>query len=226
MRVDSPTLPTIPLLTVETGFGKKNTFLDLNQSQDYDALIRLIQKADVFIQAYRPGAMASKGFSFEDLMHISPGIIYVDLSAYSHQGQWSFKHGYDSLVQSATGFVHEQSLHQPIQHLPAQALDYITGYLAAFSILVALKRRATEGGSYLIRLSLVQTANWLYNLGKVESFSDCTIPKSENIRDKLITVDSEYGKVEHLRSLLHLSETPPLIDLPCSRLGSHPPIWP
>lgn len=227
MLISSPNLPCILPLVMDTGFGKLSAFIDLNKNSDKEKLIQLIKDADIFSQSYRPGGLASKGFSPEELAKIRPGIIYISFSAYSHKGPWANRHGYDSLVQSATGIVYEQSGggNNP-QHLPAQSLDYITGFLATFGAMEALRRRALEGGSYLVRVSLAQTAHWFKELGRVENFSDCQIPTQEQIKNLLTQTDTAFGKLRHLLPVLKMSETPPFLDKPAVPLGADLPEWP
>lgn len=113
------------------------------------------------------------------------------------------------------------------QHLPSQSLDYITGYLAAFGIMEALRRRATAGGSYLVRLSLAQTAEWFKKLVRAgKEFSQCQIPTREQIKDLLTQTETAFGRLEHLLSVLKMSETPPHWDRPTVPLGFDPPQWP
>ncbi len=227
MQVSHPRLPFIAPLVMDTGHGKLSTYLDLNQPQEKQNLLTLSRSADIFLQAYRPGALAEYGFSPEALAQIRPGIIYISLSAYSHVGPWADRHGYDSLVQSVTGIVAEQSPADKPQHLPAQSLDYITGFLAAFAAMEALRRRATEGGSYLIRVSLAQTAQWLKDLPRVtRDFSICKEPTREAIQDLLIQSSTAFGNLEYLKPILHLSETSPYYTFPSVPLGKDLPVWP
>jgi crotonobetainyl-CoA:carnitine CoA-transferase CaiB-like acyl-CoA transferase len=225
LQITSPYLPSILPLVMDTGFGKYAASLDLTESADRQTLLGLVENADVFVQAYRPGGLAAKGFSAEALA--KPGIIYVELSAYSHQGPWAHRHGYDSLVQTATGIAHEQSEGQAKpQHLPAQSLDYLSGYLAAFATLEALRRRATEGGSYLVRLSLAQTGHWFNALGRVRTdFKHCKNLSTEDIKEKLVETATPFGRLQHLAPVLKLSETPPLIGRGSVPLGSDPAVW-
>ncbi len=67
-------------------------------------LAALVREADVFVQGYRPGAIAAFGFGAQDAARIRPGIVYVSLSAYGHEGPWRGRRGFDSLVQTASGF--------------------------------------------------------------------------------------------------------------------------
>ena len=77
-------------------------------------------------------------------------------------------------MQSCTGLVREETGDREFpRHLPAQVLDYVTGYLAAFGAMTALARRAEDGGSYHVRLSLCQTARWLKRLGRLSEDVNC-----------------------------------------------------
>lgn len=230
LRISHPDLPFIEPLIMDTGQGKNNAFLDLRSNAGCETLKNLLTDADIFSQAYRPGAMDSLGFSPEKCALIKPGMIYISLSAYSHQGPWTNRHGYDSLVQSATGIAHEHTLdvenNKPC-HLPAQSLDYISGYIGALAAMEALRRRALEGGSYLIRLSLVQTAYWLDTLGRADqSYMQCKIPQREDVLDLLEQRLSDFGLIEYLKPVVYMSKTPPYYSFPSKKLGSSLPVWP
>ncbi|MEH2509641.1 crotonobetainyl-CoA:carnitine CoA-transferase CaiB-like acyl-CoA transferase [Nitrobacteraceae bacterium AZCC 1564] len=108
MLISSPHLPSIPWLVIDTGRGKLSSFADLKTEEGRDTLRDLLSGADIFSQGYRPQSIAALGFSPEDAARISPGIIYVSLSAYGHLGPWSGRRGFDSLVQTSTGFNHAE----------------------------------------------------------------------------------------------------------------------
>jgi hypothetical protein len=78
--------------------------------------------------------------------------------------------------------------------LPAQALDHGTGWLAALGALTALRRRATEGGSWHVKLSLARTAEWLHDLGR-----DDTPATPANVAPFTSETNSDYGPLVHLR---------------------------
>ncbi len=209
LRIGSPNLPSIPGLVIDTGFGKRSAFLDLQQDADRNKLKKLVQQTDIFSQGYRPDSLAQRGFSMEELIQLRPGIICVNLSAYSHVGPWANRRGFDSLVQSATGIAYEHAGGYPPQHLPAQVLDYVSGYLGAFGTMVALQRRAEEGGSYLVRISLAQTAHWLNALGRLngDDVMQRRIPEFNDVKDKLLCDKTPFGDVYHLKPVIQLSKT-------------------
>ena len=105
-----------------------------------------------------------------DAARLRPGIVYVSLCAYSHVGPWSGRRGFDSLVQTATGFNHAEGVAAGVdgpKELPAQALDHGSGQLMAAAAMLARARQAREGGSWHVRVSLAQTGRWLFGLGRV-----------------------------------------------------------
>ncbi|PPR56009.1 MAG: hypothetical protein CFH10_02389, partial [Alphaproteobacteria bacterium MarineAlpha4_Bin2] len=179
----------------------------------------------------RPGTISNKGFSPKELAELRPGIVCVSLSAFSHVGPWGNKRGFDSIVQCCTGLVHAHSDGRdgPPRHLPAQCLDYVTGYLGAFGTMEALRRRATEGGSWLVRVSLVQTAHWLKRLGAFGNSEDARglpDPGLEDVIDLTMETPSTFGNVRHLAPAITLSETPSHWIRPPAPLSSHEPVWP
>jgi crotonobetainyl-CoA:carnitine CoA-transferase CaiB-like acyl-CoA transferase len=228
LLVTSPHLPSLPSLVIDTGLGKLSASLDLRRPGDGDRLRSLIAGADVFSQSYRPGALARLGFGPEEVARLRPGIVYVTLSAYSHAGPWRERRGFETLIQSVSGLAHEQGvaggLARP-QHLPAQVVDHAAGYLAAFGALVALARRAREGGSYLVRVSLAQTGRWIDSLGRVagRTAADQTLA---DVRDLLAERDSPFGRLSHVVPAARLSETPASWSRPPVPLGTHEPVWP
>jgi crotonobetainyl-CoA:carnitine CoA-transferase CaiB-like acyl-CoA transferase len=228
LLVTSPHLPNLPSHVIDFGLGKLSASLDLRRPEASERLWNLLARADVFAQSYRPGALARLGFAPEDAARLRPGIVYVTLCAYSHAGPWRERRGFETLIQSVSGFAHEQGfgggLGRP-QHLPAQVVDHATGYLAAFGALVALTRRARAGGSYLVRVSLVQTGRWVDSLGRVSgrSVADQTLA---DVADLLAERDSPFGLLRHVAPAARLSETPASWARPAVPLGTHEAVWP
>jgi len=108
----------------------------------------LAEKAQVFLQGYRPGALADRGFSAEALAARRPGIVVASLSAYGPIGPWSGRRGFDSLVQTATGFnlAEAEAAGDPApKAMPMQILDYAAGHLLAFGIQGQIDHTKTAG---------------------------------------------------------------------------------
>jgi crotonobetainyl-CoA:carnitine CoA-transferase CaiB-like acyl-CoA transferase len=229
LLISGPDLPAIPWLTIDTGRGKLTSLIELKSGEGRGKLRDLLAQADIFSQGYRPRAIASLGFSPEEAARISPGIISVSLSAYGHAGPWAERRGFDSLVQTTTGFNHAEGQAAGIdgpKELPAQMLDHATGYLMAFGAMMAKARQSREGGSWHVRVSLAQTGRWLWNLGRVAGGLQTADLKGDTVRPFIEEMPSGFGRLRAVSHSAVLSKTPAFWARPAMPLGSHPPQWP
>jgi crotonobetainyl-CoA:carnitine CoA-transferase CaiB-like acyl-CoA transferase len=229
LRVGTAAVPDNPMMMRDTGHGKRSCDLDLKTAEGTDALGCLVEGADVFSQGYRPGALDQLGFSPAELARLRPGIISVSLSAYGHSGPWRERRGFDSVVQSASGIAHELAGPDGVpRSLPANPLDYTTGYLAAFAVLVALERRARDGGSYHIELSLAQTGRYLAGLSRADAALVAARPPElprERLDDLMITRRTPYGELRYFAPAARMPGTPPRWDRPTVPLDHDQPEW-
>src|SRR5882724_893893 len=229
LLISGPGLPAIPWLTIDTGRGKLTSFVELRNDQGRGVLRNLLTEADIFSQGYRPRAISGLGFSPEDAARINPGIIYVTLSAYGAAGPWAARRGFDSLVQTATGFNHAEGQAAGVdgpKELPAQMLDHATGYLMAFGAVMAKARQSREGGSWHVRVSLARTGQWLWNLGRVADGFKTEDLKGETVQPFIEEIPSGFGPLRSVRHSAVLSKTPAFWARPAMPLGSHPAEWP
>jgi crotonobetainyl-CoA:carnitine CoA-transferase CaiB-like acyl-CoA transferase len=218
----------------DTGHGKLSARLDLRQRQDLDTLKGLVREGDVFSQGYRPGTLAGRGLSPEELAAVRPGLVYVSLCAFSHKGPWASRRGFDTVVQNVSGITTRQGELFPgkepgPQFYPVSAIDYLTGYLMAFGAMVALARRAKEGGSWLVRISLAQTGKWLVDRAEVPAAALKDVAGEfppADIDRWSIESDAPAGKLRHLGPTVQLSETKPYWARPSVPLGYNQPLWP
>jgi crotonobetainyl-CoA:carnitine CoA-transferase CaiB-like acyl-CoA transferase len=233
LNITAAHLPAMEALVIDTHRGKLTAQIDLRDGAGRDKLAGLLRDADIFIQGYRPGAIAQYGFSAEQAARMKPGIVCVSLCAYGHEGPWAGRRGFDSLVQNADGLnVAEAEASgrtgpnpEPMP-LPAQALDHATGYLMALGAMTALKHRATEGGSWHVRCSLAQTGHWVRHLGRIAGGLACPNPSFDDVRDLTEDSASGFGRLTSVRHCAMMSETPVRWVRPSMPLGSHAPEWP
>ncbi|HEY6830930.1 MAG TPA: CoA transferase [Pseudolabrys sp.] len=229
MLVTSPNLPSVAPLVIDTGRGKLSTHIDLHDAAGRKTFEALLREADVVVQGYRPGGLAALGYRPRDVAHIRPGIVCVTLSAYGHEGPWTSRRGFDSLVQTASGFnaaEAEAAGESGPKPLPAQVLDHATGYLLAYATMSALLRRSREGGSWHVRAALAQTSFWLRSLGRIDGGMRIKDPARDDVHDCLEESDSGFGRLSGVRHPATMSETPPRWARPSVQLGTHPPVWP
>ena len=224
LMVTAKHLPQVAEHVMDTSHGKRSTFLDLTKPDDAATLKALASSADVFSQGYRPGAMAALGFSPEELAERRPGIIYLSISCYGSEGPFKDRAGWEQLAQTVTGICHDGGANGPAL-LPASACDYTTGYLGAYGVLLALARRAREGGSYHVRVSLCQSGMYIFNKGKVPlPEPDMDLSPAE-IAALHTQSDTGHGPLRHLAPILKLSKTQPHWSRPTPVLGGDSPEW-
>ncbi len=175
LRVGAAHLPHVPVGVIATGAGKRNAYVDLRTGEGRARFGELLTSADVWIDAYRPGALARWGFDVTTLAERAPGLVIVQISAFDRIGPWADRRGFDSIVQSTTGIRwaggrwargdgSDGDGDEP-RGLPVQALDYATGFLAAQVASRLVRHQRREGGTWLAELSLRRTRDHLVALG-------------------------------------------------------------
>jgi hypothetical protein len=227
MNITGPGLPSVRI--DDLGRGKLAAQLDLREAAGCHGLASLVRGGDVFVQGYRPGAIAGHGFTPESLAAMRPGIISAALSAFGPVGPWAGRRGFDSLVQTASGFnvaEAEAAGQSAPRALPVQALDHATGYLLALGVMTALHRRATEGGSWHVEVSLARTGLWLRGLGRIEHGFDVPNQTKASVADLIEITPSGFGIMHAVRHAAQMSETPTHWSRPSVPLGTHAPVWP
>ena len=225
LHIAAPHLPYQSELLMDTGHGKRCAWVDLREPAGIETLTGLVREADIFTQGYRPGTLAARGFSPERLAELRPGIVCVSICAYGHEGPWAARRGFDSIVQNVTGLTATQGTLQKPRNMPVQANDYIAGYLAALGAMVGLARRAEQGGSWLVRVSLVQVAHWIASLGTVDASRGAAELADDELANLITESVGPFGRLNHLRPVVRLSETPAFYARPAEPLGTSQPSW-
>lgn len=226
LHVTSPNRRGFTLFDAETGIGKRQAGIDFTTDEGADELRELVRGADVFSQGYRLGALARRGFAPDQVAALRPGIVYVSENCYGQVGPWAERPGWEQLGQAATGMSHREGTasRAGIPRLaPAAVNDYTTGFFAAYGAMTALVRRATEGGSWHVQVSLAQTCEWYQRLG---DDSDRESADAGDIAPFLAEMDTpDFGPIRYLSPALAMSETQPRWELPLVAHGSHAPVW-
>ncbi len=224
LMVTAEGLPQIAEHVMDTNHGKRSCFLDLKTAEDAARMKELVRGADVFSQGYRPGILPGLGFGPDEVAAMRPGIVYLSISCFGADGPFSHRAGWEQVAQTVTGICNEGGVDQP-RLLPAAACDYTTGYLGAYGVLLALARRAREGGSYHVRVSLCQSGMFIYRQGKTE-FDEADMDLSDaELAEIRIETNPALGPLRHLGPVLKLSESQPHWSRPTPVLGGDAPEW-
>ena len=226
LHITCPSRPRLAPFDIDTSHGKLSAFLDLKVPADNHRLRSLVKDADIFSQSYRPGKFTGLGFSPHGLAETRPGIIVVSTSCYGHAGPWHFRPGFEQLAQSCSGMAIAQGSIDSPQLAPTFPNDYLTGFLGALGTLAALLKRAEDGGSYHVRVSLARSATWLQSLGKVDRDALPPEPLSPAYLSSLLRKEvGPLGALTYFSPTLQLSETPPRWERTAQPLGAHFPVW-
>lgn len=206
LRISAPR-QTDPLnFMIDTGFGKRTAFLDLDMPDDVEHARQLAGGADVVVQSYSPGSLARRGLSAQDLARDHEGLIYVSLSCFGAHGPWSQRVGFDHNSQTVTGIsVTEGGAQSPCLPPTTLVADYVTAYLGTVGALAALLRRADEGGSYHVKVSLARTCMWIQDLGLLPEGSYGQRPEPEPVTAEM---DTAFGRLRYLAPVTQFSATP------------------
>lgn len=137
--------------------GKKSLVVDLKTPVGARAFCRLLPRADVLIESFRPGVMARLGLDFESVQRLAPGIVYVSLSGYGQSGPFAKRAGHDVNYMASAGGL--DGISRP---LPLQVADFASGGLYA---VVAVLAALLEGVGRHIDLSLFEGVLSLSMLG-------------------------------------------------------------
>ena len=139
--------------------GKQSLAIDLRQARCREALAALICGADVFIENFRPGAIARLGFDHAAVKALKPDIVYASISGFGQEGEWGRRAAYDHVVQSAVGMAMQQGVEgeDPVK-VGFPVIDTATGMIAAQAILAALFRRERKGVGAYLDISMAQAA--------------------------------------------------------------------
>lgn len=146
----------IAALFANANRGKRSVVLNLQDEKGRELLKQLVRDADVFVQNFRPGAMARLGLGESDLRQVNPDLIYCSISGFGQDGPYAGRRVYDPVIQGLTG-------HVAVQREPGTPVDLVrniicdksTSYTAAQAITAALFARERGAGGQHVTLSMI-----------------------------------------------------------------------
>ncbi|GAA3543807.1 hypothetical protein GCM10022222_29340 [Amycolatopsis ultiminotia] len=175
LLVTAPGLPQVAPLVRDTSHGKRSTYLDYKKPDEAARLRELVSGSDVFVEGYRPHRMAARGFGPEDRAQLRPDLVYVTVNCFGFGGPFGDRAGWDQVAQAVTGCCDLQgtaaNAGRP-QLTPVYLCDFLTGFLGGYGVMLALTRRAREGRSYHVQVSLAQSAMLVQRQGLLDDFAD------------------------------------------------------
>ncbi|KAL1896837.1 hypothetical protein Sste5346_004471 [Sporothrix stenoceras] len=172
LKITSPNLSDVPFFQVDGNMGKHAANLDLKTPEGRKIFEQLALEADVILDGYRPGALEKLGFGPTYMTALAQkrgyGVVYVNENCFGYEGEWASRPGWQQIADCVTGVAWAQGkfmgLNEPVVP-PFPISDYGTGCMGAIAALTGLYNRATVGGSWHGKASLMQYDLLLFKAG-------------------------------------------------------------
>jgi len=209
--------------------GMRSTILD-DANEDRQTFDRLLKNADIFFANKRPGFLKKHGLDAESLSAQKPGLIHATVVLHGEEGPWSNRPGFDEIGAAVSGlFAIEGSPTQPKQPPIVPICDNVVAWLGSAGILEALRRRAIEGGSYRVVVSLTRVVLWQLSLGIFDkAYAKATAGSTEEhtySTPDLFTAETPLGTYQGMTDQIVLSRTPGAFRTVLVPRGSSKPEW-
>ncbi|GLZ46860.1 carnitine dehydratase [Actinomycetospora sp. NBRC 106375] len=208
--------------------GMRSAWLD--PRRDRAELSELLAVADVFFHNRRPAFLDEIGLTPGKAAVERPGIVGVSVSLHGLTGPWAGRPGFDQSAGSVTGMMLLEGGGTEPRLPPILVVnDYIVPWLAQAGVVAALRRRASEGGSYHVHVSLTRVALWILSLGILDrEWAHATAGSDERHRyldPETFTADTGLGAYQGVTDQVHMSATPGRYDPVLVARGSSDRAW-
>jgi crotonobetainyl-CoA:carnitine CoA-transferase CaiB-like acyl-CoA transferase len=193
--------------------GMRSSILDLHEKADLEKFNQLLNDADVFFSNRRPGYQERYGLTADELCSKHPGLIHAKAVLHGETGPWSNRTGFDEVAGAVTGVFSLEGTPDNPRLPPIQVVcDYVVGWFASVGIMSALRRRAIEGGSYRVVVSLTGVTLWLLSLGIFDKkYAHGTAGSSDEhtyVAPDLFTAETPLGLYQGVTEQVVMSRTP------------------
>jgi hypothetical protein len=209
--------------------GMRSTILDYSK-EDRARFDHLLKDADVFFANKRPGYLERHGLGAEELCAKRPGLIHARVALHGDKGPWKNRPGFDEIGGAVSGlFCLEGTPTHPKSPPIIPICDNVVGWLGTVGVLAALRRRAIEGGSYRVTVSLTRTLLWLYSLGMFDKdYVKATAGSSDEhaeVAPDQFTAETPLGTYQGLTDQVVMSRTSGSFRTVLVPRGSSKPEW-
>lgn len=210
--------------------GMRSATVEFSQAEGMKRLLDLVRGSDVFFANRRPGYLEQLGLDAKHLAQERPGLIHVEMSLYGNSGPWSQRIGFDQNAGGVAGILaREGTLHEPALTEIFVINDYAMSWLASMAVMATLKRRAIEGGSYRIHISLVRLSMWLMEMGIFDKQYAQKIGSTEAehayLPPETFQAQTPCGHYQGVTDLVKMSQTPGFYAFPLVPRGSSQAQW-
>lgn len=209
--------------------GMRSTYLG-EGAEDRATFSKLLEGADVFFANRHPGYLEQNGLTADELCAKRNGLIHAQVLLHGADGPWALRPGFDEIGACVSGvFAAEGTLADPKQPPIVPIVDNLVGWLGSTGVMAALRRRAVEGGSYRVRVSLTRTCLWLLSLGLFDKeFARSTAGKNaehELVPPDLFTAETALGTYQGMTDQIVFSSMKQGFRTVLVPMGANTPEW-
>lgn len=212
--------------------SKESLALDLKKPEDVAALKKLIGKADVVLQNFRPGVIERLGLDYEAAKAINPGIVYASITGYGGEGPWVDRPGQDLLAQARSGvmWLNGDDDQGPVPFGLAIA-DMLAGAAVAQGVLAALVRKGISGQGAHIETSLLEVlVDFQFEVLTTHLNDGKRLPKRSDFRSAHAYLSAPYGVYPTADGYIAIAMTPlprleALLEIPALGQFADPKSW-
>ncbi|PRW63267.1 CoA transferase [Actinopolyspora mortivallis] len=210
--------------------GVRSATVDPRSPEGACRLRELLSEADVFYANRRPGYLHEIGFDADQAAAVRPGIVHATTTLNGPTGPWAERVGFDQTAGSLVGMMHLEGDGQRPALPPIMVVnDYIVSWLLAAGVGRALARRAVEGGSYRVHVSLTRAALWILSLGIVDRDYAGRVAgtgtRHAYLDPETFTDETPLGTYQGVTDQVHMSATPGQYPFTLVPRGSCRPEW-
>ena len=229
LNIWRPDSMEVESFALDVQVGMRSTILGKSK-EDRAKLDNLLKDADIFFANKRPGYLTSNCLDAEQLSARKPGLIHATVVMHGETGPWANRPGFDEIGAAVSGlFTIEGAPGAPKQPPVVPICDNAVGWLATVGIVEALRRRAEEGGSYRVVVSLTRTVLWLLSLGIFDkTYAKATAGSSDEhlyVEPDLFTAETPCGTYQGMTDQVVMSRTPAAFRTVMVPRGSNKPEW-
>ncbi|MGQ0629706.1 MAG: CoA transferase [Sporichthyaceae bacterium] len=211
-------------------YGVRTTRIAYDGRRGAEQLRELARTGDVFYTNRRPRLQERLGVSAAQLAELRPGIVHASVTLHGEHGPWAGRAGFDQTAGSIVGMMLlEGSAEAPKLPVVTVVNDWIVPWLATAGIAAALMRRATEGGSYRVHVSLTRVAAWILSLGIFDkAYAARVAGRGERhayLDPELIVSEGPLGRYQGVTEQVRMSATPGQYRFGLLPMGSARPEW-
>jgi crotonobetainyl-CoA:carnitine CoA-transferase CaiB-like acyl-CoA transferase len=158
--------------------NKRSVVMDLKQNSDKEALLKLIDQADILVENFRPGVLDRLGLGWSDLHRRNKRLILASISGFGQTGPYAARGGFDLVTQAMSGLMSTNGpADGPPHRLPIAISDVTAGMFLAFGVLAAVEARHRTGEGQHVETSLLEAATSLAVYESAHYFATGTRPE-------------------------------------------------